>query len=286
MSDGFNWDSEIPTEEELEKRAIKPAPEPVKKVEQMLEPTHNLIEEEELIVDEQVDEYEFLTNARLRLEQGRLYEMFLKHNLFGDIDSDPRAVANVQKELKDFIQQRLEILLGLKPDPKIQRIQAEQSFPFNSMEIDILKRFIAKLSGGVTEQVEPVKPTPKSDSLKPLSSSKTTPSIRPLGEQPKQSVSIRKTTPAPTTATAAAPVPAQSFERPNKPVTELTASERAEWNRQIALEQKAKKAPPAKNHTPMPSYDQQLVLYGSQTNRYAQNALVGKILQNLPNKGE
>jgi hypothetical protein len=160
------------------------------------------------------------------------------------------------------------------------------SFPFNSMEIDILKRFIAKLSGGVTEQVEPVKPAPKSDSLKPLSSSKTSSSIRPLGEQPKQSVSIRKTTPTPTVATTAIAEPVQTFERPNKPVTELTASERAEWNKQIALEQKAKKAPPAKNHTPMPSYDQQLVLYGSQTNRYAQNGLVGKILQNLPNKGE
>jgi hypothetical protein len=281
MSDGFNWDSEIPTEEELEKRAVRaPAPES-RKVEKM-EKTPEPVYIQEQAIEESLDEYEFLTNARLRLEQGRLYEMFLKHNLFGDIDSDPRAVANVQKELKEFIQERLEVLLGLKPDPKLRKVQMEHSMPFNSLEIDILKKVIGRISGGATEQAEAPRPTPKSDVLKPLSTSKPVQSINPIGEQPKQPMSIRKTTPAPSSAPSEQPV----LERPNKPISELTPSERAEWNKQISLEQKAKKAPPTKNHTPMPSYDQQVMHYGSQTNRYAQNALVGKILQSLPNKGE
>jgi hypothetical protein len=279
--DGFSWDSEIPTEEELEKRAVTKPAAPTPKVE-VAEPIY----QEETFIDdgqaEDLDEYELLTNARLRLEQGRLYEMFLKHNLFGDVDSDPRAIANVQRELKDFIKERLEVLLGLKPDPKLKKIHLEQSLPFNSMEIDILKKVIGRISGGATEQAEPViKPIPKTDSLKTISSSKPSTALKPLGE-PKQSVSIRKPT-SPTPPTLQEP---EKFERPNKPISELTRAEKEEWNRQIAKEQRERKAPPARGHTPMPSFDQQILHYGSQTNRYAQSGLVGKILQNLPNKGE
>lgn len=286
----FNWDSEIPSEKEIEEMARRSAvvePEAIaKKPEKIMEEIFEI--EEEQAVQEEAEEYEFLTNARLRLEQGRLYEMFLKHNLFGDVDSDPRAVANVQKELKEFIQERLEVLLGLKPDPKLRKIQLDHSLPFNSLEIDILKKVIGRISGGATEQIENRQPISiKSDTLKPLSYPSKSPSIKPIQEQ--KPVSMRR----PTNQAAAkqetvAKVAAQEKQpaRPDKPLSEWTAAEKAERNKQIAIEQAAKKAPPAKNHVPMPSFDQQVLHYGSQTNKYAANGLVSKIIQSLPSKGE
>jgi hypothetical protein len=296
MSDGFNWDSEIPTEEEIQsvsKKAVSEAvaqkPQPI----QTQQPTYEEDMEEELSVDETVDEYEFLTNARLRLEQGRLYEMFLKHNLFGDVDCDPRAVANVQRELKDFIQERLEILLGLKPDPKLVRLRQEESGPFNSLEIDILKKVISRISGGVSEHTEdairystaPV----KTDTLKTLSSPKTS-SIKPLQKKPSEGNSLRqqqKIAPREKAVTQVKVEPPKKEElnRPNKPLSEWTKAEKEERNRQIALEQAARKAPPGRNHVPMLSYDQQILHYGTQSNKYAGNGLVSKIIQSLP-KGD
>lgn len=288
--DGFNWDSEIPSEKEIEemaKRSTAVEPEAIaNKPEKIMEEVFQF--EEEQVLQEETEEYEFLTNARLRLEQGRLYEMFLKHNLFGDVDSDPRAVANVQKELKDFIQERLEILLGLKPDPKLKKIQLDQSLPFNSLEIDILKKVIARISGGATEQIENRHSISiKSDTLKPLSSPSKSSSMKPIQEQ--KSVSIRRsanqTAPKQEVATKVA-VQEKQPARPDKPLSEWTTAEKAERNKQIAIEQAAKKAPPTKNHVPMPSFDQQVMHYGSQTNKYAANGLVSKIIQSLPSKGE
>lgn len=293
MSDGFNWDSEIPTEQEIENinqtvstKKIESAP-----VHAEQEQEVDYVEESQDYQQDQADDYEFLTNARLRLEQGRLYEMFLKHNLFGDVDSDPRAVANVQKELKEFIQERLEVLLGLKPDPKLVKLKQEETGPFNSLEIDILKKVIGRISGGATEQSIPMAASNKSDTLKTLSAPKTS-TIRPLAEvrqpnprnqQQKQNVRAqqeKKSTPQVKATPAQEPA-----SRPNKPLSEWTPAEKAERNKQIAIEQAAKKAPPGKNHVPMPSFDQQVLYYGSQSNKYAGNGLVGKIIQSLP-KGD
>lgn len=293
MSDGFNWDSEIPTEQEIESISSKPVSTKVEPTQATVEqePEIDYVEESSNYSQDSADDYEFLTNARLRLEQGRLYEMFLKHNLFGDVDSDPRAIANVQRELKEFIQERLEVLLGLKPDPKLIKLRQEEAGPFNSLEIDILKKVIGRISGGATEQSIVPAVSNKSDTLKTLSAPKTS-SIRPLAEvkqpnprnqQQKQTVKAQQEKKP---VAQAQPKPAQEPpSRPNKPLSEWTPAEKAERNKQIAIEQAAKKAPPGRNHVPMPSFDQQVLYYGSQTNKYAGNGLVGKIIQSLP-KGD
>ena len=75
------------------------------------------IEDDSVIEDLlQEEEISVVDNARIRLEQGRLYEMLIKHNLFEGVDAMPQAVAKVQTEIKEFIIERLEILLGMKSE--------------------------------------------------------------------------------------------------------------------------------------------------------------------------
>ena len=49
-------------------------------------------------------DYEF-QEAQVRLEQGRLYQMLLKHDLFDGVDADARAMKNVQNEIREFMRE-------------------------------------------------------------------------------------------------------------------------------------------------------------------------------------
>src|SRR5271157_590352 len=81
-----------------------------------------------------------LTDARLRLEQGKLYELVMKHDLFEGVDADPKAVKNVQKEIRAYAQERMEIMLGMRQEkPQGENAFPMDLFPFNSMEVEALK---------------------------------------------------------------------------------------------------------------------------------------------------
>ncbi|HXF28340.1 MAG TPA: hypothetical protein VN457_00695, partial [Chlamydiales bacterium] len=60
------------------------------------------------------NESNVIYNARLRLEQAKLYELLINHNLFEGVDASEQAIKNVQNELKFYIVKRLEILLGIR----------------------------------------------------------------------------------------------------------------------------------------------------------------------------
>ncbi len=179
-------------------------------------------DELDLLASEEADDTELLSNARLRLEQGRLYEMLLKHDLFADVDADQRAIANVQKEIRSYIKERLEILLGLRQDPKTLPPQAavEAISPFTPLEVELLKRFLAKMSKGATEQVVLPPSTARvqvpSGGIKPLSS-KPAPKPAPVGAQ-------KPATKKPAVAVAPAPKkaaePASTINVPSKGVKE------------------------------------------------------------------
>lgn len=219
-------------------------------------PNPSLLQEDDL-----EDDSELLTNARLRLEQGKLYEMLLNHDLFASVDADARAIKNVQKEIKKFIKERLEVLLGLKPDPRlIQPVISSHttSSPFSTLEIELLKRFLAKMSKGVTEKNDPsTPPAPqqvKTESkISPLSNnqSKNT-AIKPLASSTKQTQAV---------SAKVSKEPASQIKMENQelrkileeefgeyemplggPVESVPKAKLAERNRRIALRQAARKA--------------------------------------------
>lgn len=102
---------------------------------------------------------EVMESAKIRLAQGRLYEMLLKHELFDDsLGEDPRAIKKVQAEVRAFVTERLEIMLGMRQtasknsQPQIQSVTVQ--LPFNEVEIDALKAIANKLSKGQSEGLE------------------------------------------------------------------------------------------------------------------------------------
>ena len=116
---------------------------------------------EESAFDLDDEESTVVYNARLRLDQAKLYEMLINHDLFGDTHASEQAISNVQNELKQFIVKRLEILLGmrqLKPVPeKISRIEYDDRF--NDIEVDFLKQLAYKgTKGRSIEEIEIVRP--------------------------------------------------------------------------------------------------------------------------------
>ena len=56
--------------------------------------------------DEEEDMSSVMVDANLRLEMGRLYQMILKHDLFGETDADPRAIKNVQREIRKRVREK------------------------------------------------------------------------------------------------------------------------------------------------------------------------------------
>lgn len=136
----------------------------------------------ELVLQEDDDDEDYagvLSDARLRLEQGKLYEMIMNHNLFDDVDADPRAAKSVQKQIRKWAKNQMEIMLGMAPDPPMHP-EGFTSSPFNGLEVIVLKKLASVYSKGETEseaaesvpQPEPVAPTPKKKTLNSIGSSK------------------------------------------------------------------------------------------------------------------
>lgn len=160
MSNKFNWDDDdgdfrdIP--DEVSGRSTPqpmniPAPPQQQVEDQSYERTQYIESDDYSDVEE--DYSSVLSDARLRLEQGRLYEMIMNHDLFGDHDADPKAIATVQKQIRRFAKEQMEIMLGMR-----QPAQASESFnislPFNSLEVKALKDLAFVASKGATETEE------------------------------------------------------------------------------------------------------------------------------------
>lgn len=114
-------------------------------------------EDQELTEDEEVELAEkVLQDANLRLEQGNLYKMLLEHDLFDGVQSSEIAVKNVTREIRSFIRERLEVLVGLKEDPKITKKKKQQDFPFSDIEIQVLKTLLSKSMSAAARTPTPV----------------------------------------------------------------------------------------------------------------------------------
>jgi len=106
------------------------------------------VEEEEL---EQVATTKVLNKAIERIEQAKLYEALLNHQLFGQGSARPEVMKTVRKEVKEFVQFRLEVLLGIRADGKVGSHMASSTqqmvvkSPFTEEETAALKGIANKL---------------------------------------------------------------------------------------------------------------------------------------------
>lgn len=157
--------SEVEESEEEEEQA--PKSQPVKKFSKPVAKSAYALNSNETNV---------LQTAMVQLDQARLYEMLLKHNLFEGVKANAASLKNVETELKDFILQRLQILLGMKSEKKEvaqapavqQKIKVE--LPFNDVEIEFLKALAFKGTKGESAKSPSTKTVEAQsmNSIKPL----------------------------------------------------------------------------------------------------------------------
>ena len=204
--------------------------------------------------DEDEDTSELMFDANLRLEQGRLYQMIMRHDLFGETDADPKAIRNVQREIRKFVRERMETMLGIRQEQSTQ--QTVVSSPFNDLEVAALKMLASKISKGATESPSVQIPSaPKKDGITSVSGSLRADS-RPatLVAQPKK--------PAP----KAAAKPSPKAEKPEesalqKPIDQMSPEELLEHNRKAEERSKSKYAKNPVGMVPHPTLQQLEALY-------------------------
>jgi len=212
--------------------------------------------------------------ATLRLEQARLYEMLINFDMFGDVNVHPQAKKNVKEELKDFLVDRLEVLLGMKKD------ETGGARHFTSIEVKALKEVALKITGNYQHRENVYdhreEPEPEQTGLRSLGSKRVTkpqpakveaPNRAPQrSPQPKNvqrnDVPKREAQPA-NKVTRPLRKKANSTPRPALPKGrrplkkhpyEMTEEELVARNAEI---NRIKPAEPSSGKMPMPSFDQE-----------------------------
>lgn len=144
------------------------------------------------------DYSEVLSDARLRLEQGRLYEMIMNHDLFGGIDSDPKAVKSVQRQIRHFAKEQMEIMLGMRRQPEERGSSLSVDLPFNSLEVEALRALASAATKGATKSPDVEKyvasVAPRQSGLNQIGKKQSV-RERPLANKPSAPVRRTKTDP-------------------------------------------------------------------------------------------
>lgn len=253
---GF-WDKKgIKTQEVAYQEAERATPMQLddEAVSEMLQEDSNV----NLFEEEEEDTAAIMLDANLRLEQGRLYQMILINDIFANTDADPRAIKNVQREIRKFVRDRMETMLGIRQEQAT--LAPIISSPFNDTEVVVLKMLASKMSKGATEQVPvPVAPSqPKKDGITAISGN-LRPNLSPISpkkveEKPTQQV--KKAPDKQKQVPTKSAISSVSESALQKPIDSMTSEELVEYNRQAEERSKQKYAQMPTNLVPHPSPQQ------------------------------
>lgn len=232
------------------------------------------------IFEEDFDMADVLSDANLRLEQGRLYQMIMNHDIFGETDADPKAIKNVQREMRRFARDRMETMLGMRLEESKQ--QAIVSSPFNDMEVTVLKLLASKMSKGATEEIEqphPVIAPPKKEGITAISGA-TRPKVpTPLNRSPKTSPPVKTQNKAPVKAQPKN----EETSSLTKSIDQMTPAELAEHDRKASERSLSKYAKMPSNMVPMPTGAALEALYTVQAAQAVQPGSTVSAMMNLIN---
>lgn len=209
-----------------------------------------------------MDDSTILSNARLRLEQGRLYEMLMKHSFFGEIDADPRAVQNIESEMRSFIKERMEIMLGMRTE------SSRDTEHFTAEEIQILKTVVG--SAKVRSAAPVATSRPLVQAPRPVAPQRPAPSpLRKLGgpvaprPAPRAPVSPARRPNVPLPPKKSKVVHEQDEAPIGKSAWEMSSEELLARNERIKKRQAQRQVVPD-NRIPMPDVNQENNLYATQ----------------------
>jgi hypothetical protein len=283
----------------LPQAPVAPPPRPRSAAPKAPPPQEEVYEEP---VEESEDEEAFsvaLTDAHLRLEQGNLYRAVMNQNIFEGFDADPEAIQNVQKEIRKFAKERMEIMLGMRKETAtIEHLNID--FPFNVLEVEILKKLAHTATKGATEYsdnyvpnvnrtTEEIQTVPKRKTLTPIggnSYNKTAPAPivtkKPLPRQPAAPIKRSRQDLLIDQIAKEEGIPRELLEENvpgigGKPLHEMTAEELIERSRLVSSRrQKQVKSPTA---LPMATYEQQEMKANQQIGGFSSTTLGQQILE-------
>jgi hypothetical protein len=296
-----------------EQDTYTPAPDNVIRANQMREAaalmTQKSDQDEEYDVDELTEQVsqdddgddfqEVMSDARLRIEQGKLYEMIMNHDLFSDVDADPRAAKAVQKQIRNFARESLEVMLGMRSTVPAHGAGSEMrnASPFNDLEVDVLKKLASAASKGATEQVEEDEPD-RAPAAPPKK--KTLNSIGP--KNPGQRINTKPVDrPSPSKPIQKKVEPIQRTTKPPQPdkkggildgksLDEMNAQEKANHLAEVVARNAARGQVIPPDRAPMPDFATQEMLALSQSSRAMSSTGKGNlsalIVANLKNSGK
>lgn len=264
----------------------------------------------DLFPDGDPDEEDYdaiLSDANLRLEQGNLYKMIMNHELFAGLEADPKAVKNVQREIKRFAKERMEVMLGMRQEKVAQG--AIVSSPFNELEVDILKKLASKATNGATETPEAnqyaqaIKDIPRRQGLNSIGGStkpaKSAPA--PITQAPKQAQKLPSRPAAPVQRKTPSNIEAilqeegiprelieEDYVPLSKPADQLSAEELLTRNKQAAARRAKHQTVKSPNALPMATYEQEEIMALQRAAQVAQGpgmpAILAKLNQMGPSK--
>jgi hypothetical protein len=136
------------------------------------------LEQSPVVADSEEDPE--LQDVDLRLEIADYYRAILKHQFF-DTSSAP-AAKHVDKEIRGFVRERLEVLLGLR-DPRVPEVVAQ----FDEDEVKALKIIAAKVNGKpslVTAPAPMVAKMPAPPTKKPVIPARPKPQVKKIPAPP------------------------------------------------------------------------------------------------------
>jgi len=213
------------------------------------------------------------------------------------VDADPKAVQNVQNEMRRFAKERMEVMLGMRKETSsVERLEID--FPFNAMEVDVLKKLAFTATKGATQNsdnfipevrrtTEEVQNVPRK-TLKPIGSTskKTQPaqSSRPLQNRPTTPVTRTKMDLTIDQIAREEGIPRELLEENapatgGKPIHEMTETEIIERNKVVSRRRgKQVKSPGA---IPMATEQQQEMLAQSQAGAVSQSPLMKSIIEKV-----
>lgn len=212
-------------------------------------------EQPETQVDEEAEYAAVLNDANLRIEQGTLYKLIMNHDIFEGRGEDPRAIENVQREIRKFAKERLEIMLGMRQD---RSVQGMVSSPFNDLEVMILRKLASTYSKGATENQAAVKTATavtKKEGLTPIGGAK--PALRrPAPALAQKPIAAQAKAPIQRPSRAAEQME-EAYVPPTKTPDQVTPTDLLERNKQAAARQAGRKSARSTTSIPMPTADQE-----------------------------
>jgi hypothetical protein len=220
----------------------------------------------DIFEEEEEDTAAIMSDANLRLEQGRLYQMVLQGNIFADTNADPKAIRIVQREIRKFVKEKMELMLGIRQEKVLETIV---SSPFNDMEVTVLRMLASKMSKGATEEVHQTGPqlppaTPKKDGITSISGNlrpQTTPlsSGKPLSKLSKNEKGQNKQ--------QAKSAIAKEELALKKPISEMTQEELAAHDAAALARRSKNYAAIPNNLVPHPNAQTLEMMYTAQVNQ-------------------